>query len=70
MKDLFNPGYFNSEDLINMGFGKVGTNVQIAKNSTIVGIKNVFLGDDIRIDGYTTIIAADKGSFISAIIYI
>ncbi len=61
MKDLFNPGYFNSEDLIKMGFGKVGNNVQIAKNSTIVGIKNIFLGDDIRIDGYTTIIAANKG---------
>ena len=69
MKDYFNPGYFDCKDLIHMGFGHVGNNVKIAKNSTIIGLKNIFLGDDIRIDGYTTIIASGEENFFLVIIY-
>lgn len=61
MKNPFNPGYLDSKELIKLGFGSVGKNVNVATNSTIIGFKNIFFGDDVRIDGYTTIIAADRG---------
>ena len=57
----FNPGYLDSKELRALGFGHIGRNVRVAKNSTIVGLANIFLGDDVRIDGYTTIIAAESG---------
>lgn len=51
----FNPGYWNTEELRKFGFKFVGENVLIAKNTTIIGISNISLGNNIRIDGYTVI---------------
>lgn len=51
----FNPGYWNSTELRNFGFRFVGENVLIAKNTTIIGISNISLGNNIRIDGHTVI---------------
>jgi galactoside O-acetyltransferase len=56
----FDPGYWNSTDLKNFGFKKVGENVLIAKNITILGISNISLGNNIRIDGYS-VINANRG---------
>ena len=61
IENPFNPGYLGSEQLIDLGFGKVGKNVRIAKSTTIIGLNNIFFGDDIRIDGYTTIVANGGG---------
>ena len=44
-----------------VGFKSIGKNVQIAKNCTIVGLENIEIGDNVRIDGYCTIIAAGSG---------
>lgn len=60
-KDCFNPGYYSEKELRNIGFGKVGNNVHIAKNCTIVGLKNITIGNNVRIDGFTTIIASTPG---------
>jgi acetyltransferase-like isoleucine patch superfamily enzyme len=57
----FNPGYLESVELKKLGFGSIGKNTKIAKNSTIIGLENIFIGDDVRIDGFSTIIAAEKG---------
>jgi acetyltransferase-like isoleucine patch superfamily enzyme len=57
MGSPFTPGYYSEFDLIAMGFGSVGTNVRIAKNCTIAGFRYINIGDNVRIDGYTTIIA-------------
>jgi acetyltransferase-like isoleucine patch superfamily enzyme len=60
VENHFDPGYWNSTDLKNFGFKKVGENVLIAKNITIIGISNISLGNNIRIDGYT-VINANRG---------
>lgn len=57
----FNQGYFETEELRKLGFKNVGNNVKIAKNSTIIGLNNIHLGNNIRIDG-NTVIAAHSGS--------
>lgn len=58
MKNPFNPGYAFSEELRSLGFAHVGENVMVARNCTIIGLENVHIGDNVRIDGYTTISAA------------
>ncbi len=57
----FDPGYFNEQELACAGFKSLGRNIQIAKNCTIIGLENIELGDNVRIDGYCTIIAAGQG---------
>lgn len=58
---LFETEYYNSAELRQAGFKSVGTNVQIAKNSTIVGVSNIEIGSNVRIDSYTSIIAEGDG---------
>ena len=53
--NLFNQGYYRTEQLREMGFKRVGENVQIAKNCTIIGLENISLGNNIRIDGNVTL---------------
>lgn len=43
-----------------MGFKKVGNDVQIARNATLIGIENITLGNNVRIDGYT-VVSAGRG---------
>jgi acetyltransferase-like isoleucine patch superfamily enzyme len=57
----FNPGYYNKDELSEMGFKSLGDNVQIAKNCTIVGLENIQIGNNVRIDGFSTIIASGTG---------
>lgn len=59
--DIFNPGYYTEEQLIKHGIKSVGENVRIAKNCTIVGLDKITIGDNVRIDGFTTIIATGDG---------
>lgn len=54
---VFNPGYYNTNHLRDMNFKSVGENVQIGRNCIIVGLENITLGSNIRIDGLTTIVA-------------
>lgn len=61
MEKPFDPGYFTERELMAAGFGRVGSNVRIATNCTIIGLEHIEIGDHVRIDGYCTIIAADQG---------
>ncbi len=61
MENPFDPGYYSSGELKTFGFKSVGNNVIVAKNSTIIGLQNVSIGDDVRIDG-NSVIAAATGS--------
>ncbi len=56
----FNQGYYYSEELRKFGFKCVGDNVKISKSATIVGLSNISLGNNIRIDGQG-VIAANSG---------
>lgn len=58
----FDPGYFNETELRQFGFKSVGDNVQVAKNCTIIGLENIVIDCHVRIDGFSTLIAAGKGS--------
>lgn len=40
-----------------MGFKSVGENVQFAMNCTVIGIENISIGNNVRIDGFSTISA-------------
>lgn len=66
---LFNPGYADREELSRIGFASVGANVRIARNCTIIGFERIRIGDNVRIDGPTTIVVAEGshleiGSFV------
>ncbi|MDP3961661.1 MAG: acyltransferase [Pseudorhodobacter sp.] len=52
----FDPGYFKDAELGGFGFARLGQNVQIARNCTIIGIERIEIGSDVRIDGPTTIV--------------
>ena len=64
----FDPGYFASDELVGLGFKSVGRNVKIAKNCTIIGLHNISIGSNVRIDGYSVLAAhsgyLDIGSYI------
>lgn len=66
----FDPGFYHEEELRSFGFGAVGKNVAIAKNCTIIGLPNIYLGDNVRIDGYTTIVATAEEVVIGSYIHI
>ena len=57
----FNQGYYNENELKEAGFKSLGHNVKIAKNCTIIGIENIEIGSNVRIDGYCTIVATGSG---------
>ncbi|RKE24457.1 galactoside O-acetyltransferase [Paraburkholderia sp. BL23I1N1] len=58
MENPFNPGYWTEGELMTFGFGKIGTNVRVAKNCTIIGMPNISFGDNVRIDGPTVMSAS------------
>lgn len=68
MNNPFDPGYYNSFELRSFGFARVGENCIVARNCTIIGLENITIGDNVRIDGFTSLIApAGKiriGSFV------
>jgi galactoside O-acetyltransferase len=57
VENPFNPGYYTSPELRSLGFARVGENSVVARNCTIIGLENVVIGDNVRIDGFTSIIA-------------
>ena len=57
----FNIAHYTEDDLKNAGFKALGKNVRIAKNNTIIGLENIAIGDNVRIDDYCIIIAAGNG---------
>lgn len=57
-KNPLDQGYWTESQLRGQNFGAIGKNVRIARNATVIGTKNVFLGDNVRIDGFSTLIAA------------
>ena len=52
----FDPGYYETEELRTFGFARVGDDVRIARNCTIIGPENIELGDHVRIDAYTSLL--------------
>lgn len=57
MQNPFDPGYYSSLELRSFGFARVGENSIVARNCTIIGLENIMIGDNVRIDGFTSLIA-------------
>lgn len=57
MSNPFDPGYYTSHELRAFGFARVGENSIVARNCTIIGLENITIGDHVRIDGFTSLIA-------------
>jgi acetyltransferase-like isoleucine patch superfamily enzyme len=58
LNNPFDRGYYTEHDLKNAGFAALGQNVRIGKNVTMVGLKNITIGSNVRIDDYSIIIAS------------
>lgn len=54
--------YLNENDLRKLGIKSVGSNVQVSEHATIVGLQNVTLGNNIRIDSHVVILSR-RGQF-------
>jgi len=57
VENPFDPGYYTADQLRGFGFARVGEGCMVARNCTIIGLPNITLGDRVRIDGFTSIIA-------------
>ena len=68
MNTLLDPGYWLTEDLLGLGFNSVGERVRLSKLCQVVGAENIDIGDNVRIDAFTSLIAHSGfirlGSFI------
>jgi len=54
---MFESGFYGDKDLAHAGFKSIGKNVLIAKNCTIINPHNISIGNNVRIDGYCTLVA-------------
>jgi galactoside O-acetyltransferase len=61
MTNPFDSGYFTENDLKDAGFKHLGQNISIAKNCVIVGLENIEIGNNVRIDGFCSLLAVGKG---------
>ncbi|WP_042303269.1 acyltransferase [Paraburkholderia kururiensis] len=50
-------GYWTEADLAGASFGSIGRNVLIARDCAILGVQNIHIGDEVTIDGLTTLLA-------------
>lgn len=57
MENPFQPGYYSTDELRQFGFAAIGENVSISKACNIVGLENIAIGNDVRIDAYCSLIA-------------
>jgi galactoside O-acetyltransferase len=57
----FNTGYYREDELVNFGFKSVGKNVMISKSCTIVGLENISIGNNVRIDSQCILTAITPG---------
>ena len=64
MKNPFDLGYYKTEELKNFGFLSIGNDVQIAKTCNIVGLENISIENNVRIDSFTTIVSSKKEKII------
>ena len=52
--------YFSDDEVEKLGFASIGKNVKIKKNVGIVGTENITIGDNVRIDDFTMIMASGQ----------
>lgn len=58
MSNSLDAGFFDEHELRLMGIKKVGDNVKISKRATIVGLENIEISHNVRIDDFSLIVAS------------
>ena len=58
---LMHIGYYTEKELAGEAFKSLGKNVQIYKNCTVVGAKNISVGNNVRIDAFCSIVVPEDG---------
>ncbi len=66
----FDPGYYTSAELRAFGFARVGEHSMVARNCTVIGLANITLGDHVRVDGFTSLVAARGALVIGSYVHI
>lgn len=56
-------GYFSKEELLKSGFGRIGKNVKISKTSTLYNRKQIFIGDNVRVDNFCVLAPSGNARF-------
>lgn len=51
----------NDEELKNIGFNSIGSNVKISNKASIYGAKNINIGSNVRIDDFCVLSAGEAG---------
>lgn len=64
IKNPFDLGYYETKELKEFGFLSIGNDVKIAKTCNMVGVENISIGNNVRIDAFTTIISSKKEKII------
>jgi acetyltransferase-like isoleucine patch superfamily enzyme len=62
--------YFTDEELLTFGFKHIGKNVKIKRNVGIFFTENISIGDNVRIDDHTIIVASSHSTDIGSYIHI
>lgn len=44
--------FYSPNELINIGFKKIGSSVFISRNASFYGVENIIIGDNVRIDDF------------------
>jgi galactoside O-acetyltransferase len=55
-------GYHTEEELKNLGFGSLGSNVKISKTATLYNCNRIFLGSNVRIDNFCVLAISGNAS--------
>lgn len=62
--------YMTNEELKNMGFAKIGSNILISKKASFYRCDKISIGSNVRIDDFCVLSAGDGGIFIQDFIHI
>lgn len=52
--------YLTEDDLRDAGFKRLGRNVKVHERASLYGVENISLGDNVRIDDFSIIIATGE----------
>ncbi|MDX7676382.1 acyltransferase [Aeromonas caviae] len=62
--------FLTQEQLVNMGFGSLGTNVLVSDKASIYGANRIHIGSNVRIDDFCVLSAGEGGVFIGDYVHI
>jgi galactoside O-acetyltransferase len=61
---------FSRDELLEIGFKKIGENVSISKKVSLYGVSRISIGDNVRIDDFCILTAGSKGIDIGSFVHI